>query len=141
MLVFGMLLYFLSAAPTLGQENAAIPDSLKPLQQSGWAWELKEPVGDHTSEEGKIVYRLTISSAGELAGIELIERTVSEEAERIYRNATSKMTFRRIGEATMPAEQTSGIITYVLRNRGDSVTPERKNPRYRQRKIKTTKSI
>jgi len=136
-----MLLYLLSTAPTLGQENAAIPDSLKPLHQSGWAWELKGPVDDHTSEEGKIVYRLTISSAGELARIELIESTVSEEAERIYRNATSKMTFKRIGDTTIPAEQTSGIITYVLRNREDSVTPERKNPRSRQRKIKTTKSI
>lgn len=138
-LCFSVLLYVLSVGTTLGQETTAIPDSLKPLHQSGWAYEIKGPIGDHTPDEGKIVYRLTVNREGELVSLDLIESTVSEETELLYRKATSKITFRRVGDA-VPAERSSGIITYVLRNRDDQVAPVGKKQEPRQRKMKAIKN-
>ncbi|AHM59264.1 hypothetical protein D770_04985 [Flammeovirgaceae bacterium 311] len=109
--------YCLSTDIVLGQESTSKAESLKSLHENGWVWEARPIINDLSDDQGKIVYMITINQLGKIEDIKVIECTVSEKTEKVYREGTSKLIFRRVGTATETHELVTGTITYNIMNK------------------------
>ena len=113
----GISIYFLSTDIVLGQESILKTDSLRSLQENGWVWESKPIINDLSNDHGKIMYMITINQQGKIEDIKVIECTVSKKTEKVYREGTSKLTFKRLGNETEVPEKVTGTLTYNIIHR------------------------
>ncbi len=87
------------------------------LQMEGWNWDYIPRPDDSSDESGKIVFQITIDDQGEVIGVRTIEKTVSPEIERIYKQAVERVTFSRTADNVRPAPTSIGRITFIIRSK------------------------
>ncbi len=86
------------------------------LNLAGWTWDYIPTPNVPDNESGRIVFKIWVNAEGELERFEVIERSVSLEAERACREALEKLTFTRKDGVAIPAIS-EGTITFVIRAR------------------------
>jgi len=87
------------------------------LELSGWMWDFTPNPRDTSNENGKIVFEIKIDDRGEIISVRTIEKTVSPEIERIYRQEVESLTFSPISSNTRPAPVSTGKITFIIRSK------------------------
>ncbi len=87
------------------------------LEMKGWEWDDKPEPNDETDEVGKIVFEIKIDNMGEIISIKTIERTVSIEVVRIYKESLENISFSKTKEyQESPNLKTStGKVTFFIR--------------------------
>ena len=85
------------------------------LELSGWKWDFEPNPKDTSNENGKIVFEIKIDDRGEIISVRTLEKTVSPEIERIYRQEVESLTFSPISSNTRPAPVSTGRITFIIR--------------------------
>jgi len=84
------------------------------LELSGWIWDFEPDPKDTSNENGKIVFEIKIDDRGEIISVRTLEKTVSPEIERIYKQEVESLTFSQISSNTMPAPVSTGKITFII---------------------------
>lgn len=87
------------------------------LQMTGWNWDYIPRPDDKTSENGIITFQITIDDEGYVVRVVTLEKTVSPEVERIYREEVEKLTFSRTADNLKPAPTSTGKITFIIKSR------------------------
>ena len=98
----------------VGEENNYGGSS---LNMSGWIWDFKPEPDDNSSENGKIVFQITVDGDGEIIGIQTIEKTVSPVVEKVYRNAVMELTFSKTSVNQSVANNSKGVITFIIQSK------------------------
>ncbi len=84
------------------------------LDLSGWIWDFEPDPQDTSNENGKIVFEIKIDDRGEIISVRTLEKTVSPEIERIYKQEVESLTFSPISSRTIPAPVSTGKITFII---------------------------
>lgn len=86
------------------------------LDLSGWKW-LKVPrvKDDDDTENGKLVFEITIDDEGEIISIKTLEKTVGPHIERLYKQEVEKLSFIRTS-ASKSMGNSTGKITFIIRS-------------------------
>ncbi len=87
------------------------------LDLSGWIWDFEPAPDDTSNENGKIVFEIKIDDRGEIISVRTLEKSVSPEVERIYRQEVEALTFSPVSSNTIPAPVSTGKITFIIRSR------------------------
>ncbi len=87
------------------------------LELSGWIWDFQPNPRDTSNENGKIVFEIKIDDRGEIISVRTLEKTVSPEIERIYKQEVESLTFSPISSNTRPAPVSTGKITFIIRSK------------------------
>lgn len=87
------------------------------LDLAGWDWENKPVVNDQSSEEGKIVFKISVDESGELVSVRVIEKTVSPAVVKIYQAEVERLTFVKKRGNVEPPPLSEGKITFIIRSR------------------------
>jgi outer membrane biosynthesis protein TonB len=87
------------------------------LELSGWLWDFEPNPRDTSNENGKIVFEIKIDDRGEIISVRTLEKTVSPEIERIYKQEVESLTFSPISSNTRPAPVSTGKITFIIRSK------------------------
>ncbi len=87
------------------------------LDMAGWRWDEEPKPNDTSNENGKIVFEIKINDRGELLSVRTLEKTVSPEVERIYRDAVEQLTFSPLSSNVRPAPTSTGKITFIIKSR------------------------
>lgn len=87
------------------------------LEMAGWQWDFLPKPNDTSNENGKIVFQITIDEDGYIIGVKTLEKTVSPEVEKIYRQAVEDLSFHQTAENIRPAPTSTGKITFIIRSR------------------------
>lgn len=87
------------------------------LQMTGWNWDYIPRPDDRSSENGRITFQITIDDEGYVIKVVTLEKTVSPEVERIYREEVEKLTFSRTADNLRPAPTSTGRITFIINTR------------------------
>lgn len=87
------------------------------LQMTGWNWDYIPRPDDKSSENGIITFQITIDDEGYVVRVVTLEKTVSPEVERIYREEVEKLTFSRTADNLKPAPTSTGKITFIIKSR------------------------
>ncbi len=87
------------------------------LDMVGWEWDSAPKPHDTSNENGKIVFEIKINERGELISVRTLEKTVSPEVEKVYREAVEELTFSPLSSNVRPASVTTGKITFLIRSR------------------------
>jgi periplasmic protein TonB len=85
------------------------------LEMSGWRWVSEPKVPDRSSENGRIVFEITIDDQGEIIMIKTIESGVSPSVLQVYRSEVEKLLFKPSVEGSTP-KPTTGKITFIIRS-------------------------
>lgn len=86
------------------------------LNLKGWMWDAKPQVNDASSEEGKIVFKITVDDQGYIVGTIVQETTVSPALVKIYQREVQKITFSPLQGGT-PPPTSNGTITFIIKSR------------------------
>jgi len=86
-----------------------------PLSMDGWHLKSQPIVANDKHEVGKIIYAITIDSAGKLLSVKVIEQTISDELAKICEIELRKMFFIRNRYNTSTSPTFSGKITFVFK--------------------------
>ena len=84
------------------------------LELPGWIWDAVPEPMDDTAEGGKIVFKITIDTTGEVIGIETLETTISPILEQRYKNAVANLTFSKTSTEWQYTNTSVGKITFLL---------------------------
>jgi protein TonB len=87
------------------------------LEMTGWMWDYKPVVKDNSSENGRIVFKVTIDDQGEVMGVDILESSVSPAVAKVYENEVRDLTFSKTKDNTIPAPTSTGKITFIIRSR------------------------
>ncbi|MEO9967797.1 MAG: hypothetical protein ABJF11_18540 [Reichenbachiella sp.] len=87
------------------------------LELAGWDWDFRPEPDDKSSENGKIVFEITIDEEGEIIGIKTLEKTVSPVVEKVYRDAVMELTFSRKSDNRVAAARSIGKITFIIQSK------------------------
>ena len=87
------------------------------LEMAGWQWDFMPKPNDTSNENGKIVFQITIDEDGYIIGVKTLEKTVSPEIEKLYRQAVEELSFSKTAENIRPAPTSTGKITFIIRSR------------------------
>lgn len=87
------------------------------LQMTGWNWDYIPRPDDKSSENGRITFQITIDDEGYVIRVVTLEKTVSPEVERIYREEVERLTFSRTADNLKPAPTSTGRITFIINTR------------------------
>ena len=87
------------------------------LDMSGWQWDFLPKPNDTSNENGKIVFQITIDEEGYIIGVKTLEKTVSPQVEKLYRQAVEELSFTPTGDNIRPAATSTGKITFIIRSR------------------------
>lgn len=87
------------------------------LNMSGWIWDFKPEPDDKSTENGKIVFQITVDEDGEIIGIQTIEKTVSPIVEKVYKNAVMELTFSKTSDNQSVANNSKGVITFIIQSK------------------------
>ncbi len=74
------------------------------LDMAGWRWDEEPRPNDTSNENGKIVFEIKINDRGEIMSVRTLEKTVSPEVEKIYRDAVEQLTFSPFFQCTARAD-------------------------------------
>jgi periplasmic protein TonB len=86
------------------------------LALAGWVWDSPPKPDDKSQDAGKIVFKITVDSFGELIKVELVSSSVSSEIVKKYQNAVEELTFSKTSDYK-PAPTSTGTITFIIRSR------------------------
>lgn len=87
------------------------------LELSGWTWDFEPNPRDTSNENGKIVFEIKIDDRGEIISVRTLEKAVSPEIERIYKQEVESLTFSPMSSNTRPAPVSTGKITFIIRSK------------------------
>ncbi len=87
------------------------------LEMAGWQWDFLPKPNDTSNENGKITFQITIDEDGYIIGVKTLEKTVSPQVEKIYRQAVEELSFTPTGDNIRPAPTSTGKITFIIRSR------------------------
>ena len=87
------------------------------LEMAGWQWDFLPKPNDTSNENGKIVFQITIDEDGYIIGVKTLEKTVSPQIEKVYREAVEELSFSKTAENIRPAPTSTGKITFIIRSR------------------------
>ena len=87
------------------------------LDMAGWIWDFEPRPNDTSNQNGKIVFEIKINSRGELTSVRTLEKTVSPEVEKIYKEAVEELTFSPLSSNVRPAASSTGKITFIIHSR------------------------
>jgi outer membrane biosynthesis protein TonB len=87
------------------------------LDLAGWDWENKPVVNDQSTEEGKIVFKISVDESGELVSVRVIEKTVSPALVKLYQAEVERLTFVKKRGNVEPPPISEGKITFIIRSR------------------------
>lgn len=87
------------------------------LNLVGWSWDSKPRPNDTSSENGKIIFQISIDDRGDIIGIKTIESTVTPLVEKIYKDEVRKLTFSPTSDNFSPATVSKGEITFIIKSR------------------------
>ncbi len=87
------------------------------LQMEGWNWDYIPRPEDSSNDNGKIVFQITIDDQGEVIGVKTLEKTVSPEIERLYKEAVERVSFSRTADNIRPAPMSNGKITFIIKSK------------------------
>lgn len=86
------------------------------LELAGWDWDFRPEPNDKSSENGLIVFQITIDKEGEIIGIKTLEKTVSPVVEKVYRDAVRDLTFSKTSDNRAAAATSTGKITFIIQS-------------------------
>ena len=85
------------------------------LNMTGWRWDRIPDPKEKSSEDGKVVIKVTIDNRGEVTSAEVVAgTTVTRTTANKYRDEVSKLTFSKTNPGATPEAQTVGYVTFVL---------------------------
>jgi outer membrane biosynthesis protein TonB len=87
------------------------------LEMSGWIWDFEPDPRDTSNENGKVVFEIKIDDRGEIISVRTLEKTVSPDIERIYKQEVESLTFSPTSSNTRPAPVSTGKITFIIRSK------------------------
>jgi periplasmic protein TonB len=87
------------------------------LQMEGWNWDYIPRPDDTSTENGKIVFQITIDDQGEVIRVRTLEKTVSPAVERLYQQAVESVTFSRTADNVRPTPTSTGRITFIIKSK------------------------
>ncbi len=87
------------------------------LDMSGWQWDYKPKPDDKSTENGKIIFQVTVDNEGEIIAIKTIEKTVSPIVEKVYKNAVMELTFSKTANNKSAAANSTGRITFIIQSK------------------------
>lgn len=87
------------------------------LNMPGWRYDVRPKEDPYENESGKIVFRITIDSNGEIENIQVVESNVSPQVVKWYRDEVFKTSFSRTSSKTPTDRGASGTITFIIRSR------------------------
>ena len=87
------------------------------LSLSGWDWDFKPQPNDTSTENGKIVFQITVDEEGEILKIVTLEKTVSPVVEKMYKDAVMDLTFSKTSNNRTAAISSVGKITFLIRSK------------------------
>ncbi len=87
------------------------------LQMTGWNWDYIPRPNDLSNESGRITFQITIDDQGYVTRVVTLEKTVSPEVERIYREEVERLTFSRTSDNLKPAPTSTGKVTFIIKAR------------------------
>ncbi|WP_338877114.1 hypothetical protein WBJ53_15790 [Spirosoma sp. SC4-14] len=79
---------------------------------SGWSLASRPNVNDDSDETGKIVFKITVDSEGDIVRVQTQQTTVSPAVVDVYRKAVQRLRLRPKGGATPPTA--TGTITFII---------------------------
>jgi protein TonB len=100
-----------------GEAGEDIKSGGSSLNMSGWIWDFKPEPDDKSTENGKIVFQITVDEDGEIIGIQTIEKTVSPQVEKVYKNAVMDLTFSKTSDNQSVANNSKGVITFIIQSK------------------------
>jgi outer membrane biosynthesis protein TonB len=87
------------------------------LDMAGWDWDSKPEPNDNTTENGLIVFQITIDDEGEIIEIKTLNKTVSPVVENIYKSAVMDLTFSKTMDNRTAATTSTGKITFIIQSK------------------------
>lgn len=87
------------------------------LDLSGWIWDFEPRPNDTSNENGKIVFEIKIDDRGEIISVRTLEKSVSPQVERIYKQEVESLTFSPLSSSTIPAPVSTGKITFIIKSK------------------------
>jgi protein TonB len=85
------------------------------LDLAGWIWDYAPEPQDTSDEYGRIVFEIKVDDQGEVIGVRTLEKTVSPQVEKIYREEVESLTFSPTSSNTIPAPISTGKITFIIK--------------------------
>ncbi|GAB3500975.1 hypothetical protein GCM10027341_27090 [Spirosoma knui] len=83
---------------------------------SGWMLASRPNVNDDSNATGKIVFRITVDSDGEIVRVQQMHSTISPPVAELYRKAVERLRLRPKGGQLPPPEST-GTITFIIKQK------------------------
>ncbi|MFC2126117.1 hypothetical protein ACFLU5_15040 [Bacteroidota bacterium] len=85
------------------------------LDLAGWIWDYAPEPQDTSDEYGRIVFEIKVDDQGEVIGVRTLEKTVSPNVEKVYREEVESLTFSPTSANTVPASISTGRITFIIK--------------------------
>ena len=85
------------------------------LDLAGWIWDFEPKPKDTSTETGRIVFEIKVNDRGELTSVKTLEKTVSPEVEKLYRESVESLTFSPLSSNVRPAPSSTGKITFIIK--------------------------
>lgn len=99
------------------QPNAKSSSTGPSLDMSGWEWDSPPEPDDKSTENGKIVFKITVGEDGEVIGIQTLEKTVSPVVANIYKSSVMELTFNKTADNKSVASTSTGTITFIIQSK------------------------
>jgi len=87
------------------------------LELAGWKWDFEPNPNDKSKENGRIVFEIKVDDNGEVIGVRTLEKTVSPSVEQLYRREVEKLTFSPTSGNSIPAQISTGKITFIIKSK------------------------
>ncbi|WP_034256953.1 hypothetical protein [Adhaeribacter aquaticus] len=87
------------------------------LNMPGWRYDVRPKEDPYENESGKIVFRITIDSNGDIENLQVVESNVAPQVVQWYRNEVYKTSFSRTSSKTPTDRGATGTITFIIRSR------------------------
>ncbi|UXP31378.1 hypothetical protein N6H18_13565 [Reichenbachiella agarivorans] len=86
------------------------------LDLSGWMWDSKPNPNDQSTEEGYIIFEITVDGDGEIINVKELQKTVSPAVANVYKKSITELTFSRTSDNRNTASTSTGKITFVIKS-------------------------
>ena len=87
------------------------------LNLEGWNWDWIPRPEDTSSDNGRLVFEITVNADGEVVRVRTLERSVSPAVEKLYRAEVEKLTFSRKSSSGSAPPLSTGTITFVIKSK------------------------
>jgi len=86
------------------------------LEMVGWMWDREPDPKETTSQDGKIVFEVTIDDRGQVISSRAVSYTVSISLMKTYQAEVDRLTFSKTSSGPAPAT-TKGVITFIIKTK------------------------